>query len=78
MELQISAQTEAMFRQRFATGRYASEDELLRDALALLSQTDEDWAAIEEGLVALDHPETWIPLETADAELRSRLQIPPR
>ena len=78
MELQISAQTEAMFRQRFATGRYASEDELLRDALASLSQTDEDWAAIEEGLAALDHPETWIPLETADSELRSRLQIPPR
>ena len=77
MEMKISAQTEALFRQKLSTGHYASEDELLRDALISLSESDDDWAAIEEGLSALDHPETWIPLEIADTELRSKLQIPP-
>ena len=77
MELQISAQTEALFRQKMSSGQYASEDELLRDALTSLSEADDDWAAIEEGLTAIDHPETWMPLEVADAELRSKLQILP-
>jgi hypothetical protein len=58
-------------------GINASEDELLRDALASLSEADDDWAAIEEGLTAIDHPESWIPLDVADAELRAKLQIPP-
>ena len=77
MLLQISAKTEALIRQQLATGRYATEDELLLDALTSLSGVDEDWAAIQEGLSALDHPESWIPLDVADAELCSRLRIPP-
>jgi Arc/MetJ-type ribon-helix-helix transcriptional regulator len=76
MTLQVSQQTQALIQQQLATGRYATEDDLLREALAALSAADEDWVAIQEGLQSLDRPETWIPLEVADAEIRNRLRIP--
>lgn len=76
MPRQLSSQTEALIQRHLATGRYASEDELLREALVALDEDDADWAAIQEGLAALDEPTSWMTLDEADDDLRRRHNIP--
>lgn len=58
MTRNLSADVETLIRQLMATGRYRSEDDLLREALERLNEdaadVDEDMDAILEGLEEVD------------------------
>ena len=47
---QFSPDVEQLIRDQMASGKYASEDELLLDALQSLEADQKDLAAIQEGL----------------------------
>lgn len=47
---QFSPTVEQLIRDQMASGKYASEDELLLDALQFLEAEQKDLAAIQEGL----------------------------
>lgn len=55
-----------------ATGRYASEDELLQDALESLAVEAEEAAAIEAAIADWHSGDAGVPLDTAFAEIRQR------
>jgi Arc/MetJ-type ribon-helix-helix transcriptional regulator len=58
MTRNLSADVERLIRQLMATGRYHSEDDMLREALERLNEdaadVDEDMDAILEGLKEVD------------------------
>ena len=62
MSYTFSPEVTALIQQQMATGRYRSEDDLLRDALErLIEETvddeDDDWKAIRQGLEEVDRGE---------------------
>ncbi|MEX2138966.1 MAG: hypothetical protein WD894_06870 [Pirellulales bacterium] len=67
----------ALVRQQMATGRFASEDQVLREALERLAddavEDDGDLAAILEGLDEVDRGVPGIPLEEARQMLLQNL-----
>jgi putative addiction module CopG family antidote len=58
-----------------ATGKYASPEEVMREALAALRQRDEDVAAIAAGIEDMEAGR-YRPLAEFDAEFRKRHDIP--
>ena len=50
MTYRFPRQIDQLVRQQMAAGNYASEDELLEDALRALYERNEDLAAIREGI----------------------------
>jgi len=69
---------EQLIQARMASGRYASEDELLIDAIRALDDEDEELRALEEGLKDVDSGDEGTELHQAFAELRARNNLPPR
>ncbi len=57
-----------------SSGKYASEDELLRAALEALAEEGEDLAAVRESLDDWRAGDPGVPLESAFASIRSRRQ----
>ena len=57
-----------------SSGKYASEDELLRVALQALSEEEEDLAAVRESIGDWLAGDPGIPLDAAFAAIRSRHQ----
>lgn len=50
MEVTLSADSEKIVREKIHSGNFHSPDDVIRAALALLQQQQEDWSAkIEEG-----------------------------
>ncbi len=54
MTLEVSTDTAQKIRNQMATGRYASEDDLLSAALEALVEDGAELRAIEEGLLSID------------------------
>ena len=50
MSLQVSAELEETIREEMASGLYASEEQLLQEALLALREQREDFAAIQAGI----------------------------
>lgn len=50
MSLQVSPELEETIREEMASGKYASEEQLLREALLALREQREDFAAIQAGI----------------------------
>ena len=77
MSGRLSTEIEELIQQQMATGRFASEDDLLREALQRLANdimdNDGDLAAILEGLDEVDRGVTGIPLEAARQMLLENL-----
>jgi len=66
---------EELIRQKMASGRYDSEEQLLVEALNLLGDDEDeedDLKAIQEGLESLDRGERGTPLDEAFRELRQK------
>jgi Arc/MetJ-type ribon-helix-helix transcriptional regulator len=59
-----------------ASGKYSSEDELLKDALEALQVEDQELRAIEEALDDLASGDEGIPLDEAFSSLRAKYDIP--
>ena len=72
----------ALVQQQMATGRFASEDDLLRDALERLtdenSADDEDWEAVLEGLEEVDRGEPGMSVDEAFRWILERHSTEPR
>ena len=66
-----------LFRERMASGRYATEDELLKEALLALADQEEDLLAVREALAELEAGDAGVPLDEAFASLRRRHRVSP-
>jgi Arc/MetJ-type ribon-helix-helix transcriptional regulator len=75
MTQQFSPIVEQLIRDKMASGRYGSEEELLVEALHALDESDADLKAIEEGLSSVDRGEEGAPLDEAFDRLRQKHQI---
>jgi Arc/MetJ-type ribon-helix-helix transcriptional regulator len=61
----------ALVQQQMATGRFASEDELLREALQALLDADDDYTAIQEALDELEQGDEGLPIDEAFEQIKS-------
>jgi hypothetical protein len=66
---QLSPKVEQLIQSQMASGKYASEDELLLQALNALCCEEEDLAAIQSGLAWFDAGNAGTPVEEAFAKL---------
>lgn len=71
MSYAFSPELERLVRQKLATGRYSSEDDLLLEAMRALEDREEAVAGIREGLADMEAGRTR-PLCEIDAEFRNR------
>jgi putative addiction module CopG family antidote len=72
MTFPLPADVEQMVRQQMATGKYASEAELLREALRALAEDEQDLAAIQEAVAELEAGDPGVPLHEAFDALRAK------
>jgi antitoxin ParD1/3/4 len=75
MSHQFSPAIEQLIRDKMTSGKYASEDEVLRDALQSLDAKDEELRAIKEGIDSVERGEEDVSVEVAFPELRAHHQI---
>ena len=61
-----------LVRDRMATGKYASEEELLRDAFLALTEEEEDVAAVREAVAQWQAGDPGIPLDDAVETIRRK------
>lgn len=64
-----------LVREELATGAYASEEDLLLEAMRALQDRNETIGGIREGLADLEAGRVR-PLDVVDAELRTKRSIP--
>lgn len=74
MTYMVPPDVAAIIEAHVKSGRYASEEEVLRDALHALgdAQDDDDWAAIEEALAERDAGAQGVSVEEAFRIVRER------
>jgi Arc/MetJ-type ribon-helix-helix transcriptional regulator len=66
---------EQIVREKMASGKYATEDDLLLDALRSLDAEEDELRAIREGIDSVDCGEEGVPLHDAFQKLRAEHQI---
>ncbi|MBY0587181.1 hypothetical protein K2X85_08395 [bacterium] len=71
MAYQFPPDVEELVRKQMQSGEFASEDDLIREALRTLDRTRDDLAAIESGLADVDAGRVR-PFEEFDREFRAR------
>ena len=74
MSLIIPADVQERVNALLGTGRYASEEEILRAAVAALEEQNADLAAIQSGINDMENGR-YRPFADFDAEFRSRNQV---
>jgi Arc/MetJ-type ribon-helix-helix transcriptional regulator len=72
MSYQLTPTVESMMREKMASGRYDSEEQLLVEALQALDAEEEELRAIEEGLASVDRGEEGVSLDEAFRRLRTK------
>jgi hypothetical protein len=77
MTYQFSPDVQQLVRERMASGRYSSEEALLKEALLALDERDEHLLAVREALADLDAGDDGVPLNDAFDAIRSRYDIKP-
>jgi Arc/MetJ-type ribon-helix-helix transcriptional regulator len=70
MQHQFPADVEQLITERMATGQYASEADLVRQALLSLSTEDQDLEAVREAIADLENGDLGIPLDEAFDRIR--------
>ena len=63
-------------RDQLASGKYASEEELLRDAFQALAEEEEDLAAVREAVGQWQAGDPGVPLDEAFETIRRKHGIP--
>jgi Arc/MetJ-type ribon-helix-helix transcriptional regulator len=71
MPLQVSTELAATIEEEMATGKYDSEEQLLREALLALREQREDFAAIQAGIDDWQAGRTR-PISEVAADIRER------
>ena len=75
MRYQFPPDLDQLVRDRMSSGRYASEDDLLRYALEALSEEEQDLSAVQDAIADLEAGELGAPLKEAfDSVLRRASQ----
>jgi putative addiction module CopG family antidote len=69
MKYELPPDVEQQLKERVASGRYASEADVLRDALAALESRDQELAAIQAGIDDMEAGRVR-PFNEVDAEIR--------
>lgn len=62
---------EKLVSDRMASGRYETEDDLLRDALQALVEEESDLEALREAIEAFENGDEGVPLDEAIASIRA-------
>jgi putative addiction module CopG family antidote len=73
---QFPPDVEEQVKGRLASGQYANEDEVLREALRALGRQEQDVTAIREALADLEAGDRGIPFDEFVDEFRRRHHIP--
>ena len=60
---------------RLASGKYASEDDVLREALRVLSEEQEDLAAVQDAIAEWRAGDDGVPLDGAIQSIRTKHNI---
>ncbi len=72
MAYQFPPDVEELVRERMATAKYASQDELLREALLTLAEQDDDLQAVRDAIAEVQAGDVGIPLDEAFEALRRK------
>ena len=72
MQTQLPADVQQNLTAWIATGRYASEEEVLRDALRALADEDDDFNAVRQAIDEVEAGDKGMPLRQAFEELRNK------
>ena len=75
MTYHFPADVEERVQTRMATGRYASEDEVLRDALDTLDTVEADAREVQVAIDAVQEGDAPVPLDQAFDALRKRYDL---
>ena len=75
MAYQFSPEIEQLVKKQMDSGKYASEEELLKEALEALSAEDAELRAVEEALDALENGDPGTPLDEAFSSLRAKYGV---
>ena len=75
MTYHLPADVEERVRTRIATGRYASEDEVLRDALDTLDTVEADAREVQVAIDAVKEGDAPVPLDQAFDALRKKYDL---
>lgn len=75
MAHQFPPDVKDQLRERMATGQYASEDDVLRDALRALKRQDQEVAAIREAITDMEAGDRGRPFDEFVDELRTKYNI---
>lgn len=75
MAYQFSSDLVARIQAFLAGGHYASEEDVVRDALAALEQRQQDLAAIQAGVADMEAGR-YRPFSEIDTEFRAKHRIP--
>lgn len=70
MSIIVPQDVEVMVARQLASGRYHSDQEVLRSAMLALEELDEDFAAIEEAVDSWRRGELGTPLADAFRQIR--------
>lgn len=70
MTKQFSPEVEELIQRQMASGKYGSEDELMRQALSALAEENAELKVLEEALDAVEAGHPGVPLDEAFAALR--------
>jgi Arc/MetJ-type ribon-helix-helix transcriptional regulator len=68
----IAPDVQELIDKQMASGKYSSENELLRDALETLIEQDEDLAAVQEAIADFEAGDKGVPLDEAIRIIRAR------
>jgi len=72
MPVTVPADVEALVAQQVASGRYVSEEDVLRSAMHALAEVDDGLAAVQAALAEWRAGDLGVPLDEAIQAVRSR------
>lgn len=78
MPYAFPADVQQLIQAQLATGSYDSEDEVIRQALLVLQESEADFVAIQEALAERIAGDQGLPLDDAFDEIRRQLRLAPR
>ncbi len=76
MSYQFPPDVQDQLRQRMAAGQYATEDDVLRDALKALKLQDEDVTAVKQAIADMEAGDRGKPFDEFVEEFRRKHNIP--
>jgi putative addiction module CopG family antidote len=72
MKYEFPPDVKQLVRERMASGQYASEDDVLREALQALAEEEADVIAIRQAVAEMDMGDEGIPLDEAFETIRRK------